>query len=180
MTPTGLVLLTTLILAQTGRPPLLAGPRVTAQAATDRASVFNASARPRPASIGPRRWLRLLKQVDLDAEQRVAIQGIVADFRQATEAFRDEHGDRLDTLRSEASAARKTGVVPPEARRRELSELYEKRPKGADYLKRIWVLLDERQQQQVRELLAEARQARAEQKRNDSKRPDHRPVPPRP
>lgn len=157
ITPTGLAVLTTLILAQAGRPPLLAGPKVTAQAATEGDSAFNASARPRPVVIGPQRWLRLLRQVDLDAGQRAAIREIVAEFRQATGAFRDEHGERLKTLRQEAKAAREAGRVLPEDRQRELRRLREKQPERVDCLGRIWAVLDASQQQRMRELLTEAR-----------------------
>ncbi len=158
MTPAAvIVVLTTLILAQAPRAPLLAGPKVTPEAAVDTASGFSAVSRRRPPALGPYRWRRLLQQVDLDAEQRAAIRVIIAEFRSATEAFRDAHGERFVTLKRQARETQETDRIPPEDRRLELNELREMQPKRVDYLKRIWALLDHQQRQRMRHLITEAR-----------------------
>ena len=143
---------------QAGRPPLLAGPDVTPEAALDSEPVFRVVPRRRPAQFGPYRWLRLLKEIDLDPRQRSEIQRVVKEFGRAMGAFRDTHGERLKTLIRRERQARAGGDGQlGVAERHELGELRAKRPKAAESLKRIWALLDHEQRQQMRQLLTEAR-----------------------
>ncbi len=159
MTPTAIILiLTTLILAQPTRPPLLAGPKVTPQTAIGGEPVFRVVPRRRPAQVGPYRWLRLLKEIDLDSRQQSEVQRIVKGFGRAMRDFNDAHGERLKTLIRRDRAARAAGDGQFDADdRQELGELRAIRPKAADALKRIWAMLDHEQRQQVRQLLTEAR-----------------------
>lgn len=143
---------------QAGRPPLLAGPDVTPEAALDSEPVFRVVPRRRPAQFGPYRWLRLLKEIDLDPRQRSEIQRVVKEFGRAMGAFRDTHGERLKTLIRRERQARAGGDGQlGVAERHELGELRAKRPKAAESLKRIWALLDHEQRQRMRQLLTEAR-----------------------
>ena len=143
---------------QAGRPPLLAGPDVTPEAALDSEPVFRVVPRRRPAQFGPYRWLRLLKEIDLDPRQRSEVQRIVNAFGRAMRAFRDAHGERLKTLTRREREAREGGDAQfSDAERHEMGELRAKRPKAVESLKRIWALLGHEQRQQVRQLLTEAR-----------------------
>jgi len=143
---------------QAHRPLLLAGPNVTPEAALDGEPVFRVVPRRRPAQFGPYRWLRLLKEIDLDPRQRSEIQRIVKDFGRVMGAFRVTHGERVKTLTRREREARTGGDGQlGVAERYELGELRGKRPKAAESLKRIWALLDHEQRQQMRQLLAEAR-----------------------
>ena len=165
MTPVAIiVVLATLImqgmhgLPQADRPPLLAGPKVTPEAAFGREPVFRVAARRRPASLGPHRWLGLLKAVDLDDPQRSEIRQIVRAFGRASREFRDAHGERLKTLTRREREARAAGDKQFSAdERHEVRELRAKRPKGVESLKLIWALLDHEQRQQMRHLITEAR-----------------------
>ncbi len=165
MTPTAIIIvLATLTgqsmhdLPQDGRPPLLAGPNVTPEAAVDTEPVFRVVARRRPAQFGPYRWLRLLKEIDLDSRQRSEVQRIVKEFGRAMRVFNDAHGERLKTLIRRDRKARQGGDGQFDVvERQELGELRDKRPKSAESLKRIWALLDHEQRRQMRDLLTEAR-----------------------
>ncbi len=165
MTPTAIIIvLATLTgqsmhdLPQDGRPPLLAGPNVTPEAVVDTEPVFRVVPRRRPAQFGPYRWLRLLKEIDLDSRQRSEVQRIVKEFGRAMGAFRDTHGERLKTLKRRDREARAGGDGQfSVAERHELGELRATRPEAAESLKRIWALLDHEQRQQMRQLLTEAR-----------------------
>jgi len=167
MTPVAIIVMATLIvqgtqgmpnLPQADRPPLLAGPTVTAEATLDSEPVFRVVPRRRPAQFGPYRWLRLLKAVDLDDPQRSEIQQIVRAFGRAMRAFRNTHGERLKTLARREREARAGGGEPLSVdERHEVRELRANRPKAAESLKRIWVLLDHQQRRQMRDLLTEAR-----------------------
>jgi len=143
---------------QADRAPLLAGPNVTPEAAVDTEPVFRVVARRRPAQFGPYRWLRLLKEIDLDSRQRSEVQRIVKEFGRAMRVFNDAHGERLKTLIRRDRKARQRGDGQFDVvERQELGELRVIRPKAAEALKRIWALLDHEQRQQVRQLLTEAR-----------------------
>ncbi len=143
---------------QADRPPLLAGPTVTPEAALDSEPVFRVVPRRRPAQFGPYRWGRLLKDIDLDSRQRSEVHRIVREFGRVMGAFRDIHGERIKTLtrRERAAMAGGDGQFSV-AERHELGELRAKRPKAVKSLKRIWALLDHEQRQQMRQLLTEAR-----------------------
>ena len=168
MTPVAIiVVLATLImqsmqgmhgLPQADRPPLLAGPKVSPESAIGRESVFRVAARRRPASLGPHRWLGLLKAVDLDDPQRSEIRQIVGAFGRASREFRDAHGERLKTLTRREREARAAGDKQFSAdERHEVRELRAKRPKAVESLKLIWALLDHEQRQQMRHLITAAR-----------------------
>jgi len=161
MTPAAtIIVLATLIVqsTQADRPPLLAGPDVTPEAALDSEAVFRVVPRRRPAQFGPYRWLRLLREVDLDPRQRSEVQRIVKAFGRAMRAFRDAHGERLKTLTRRDRQAREGGDGQfSDVERHEMGELRAERPKPAESLKRIWALLDHEQRQTMRQLLTEAR-----------------------
>ncbi len=151
------IVLTTLILAQPTRPPLLAGPKVAPQGAVEAEAVFRVTPRQRPAQLGPYRWRQLIKTLDLDRRQRSEIQGIVQEFGRVSRAFRESHGERLKALTRREREARNGGERLGVDEQHEVRELRATRPKAVDALRRIWALLDHEQRQQLRDLLTEAR-----------------------
>ena len=161
MTSAAIIVMATLIMQGTvlpTRPPLLAGPKVTPEVAIGSEPVFRVVPGRRPAQLGPHRWQRLLRQIDLDSRQRSEIERIVGAYSRAMKAFRNTHGKRVKTLARRERETRDGGDERLSADERdELRELRAKRPRAAESLWRIWTLLDDEQKQRMRDLLTEAR-----------------------
>ncbi len=112
--------------------------------------------RRREPAVNPRQWFAILQKIELAPAQREAAEQARRELRQATESFNDAHGSRLRELSAKASATRPPGEDLSEEERREFRELRDLRPRPDEYMMRIWRLLDENQQEEMRRLLAAA------------------------
>ncbi len=112
--------------------------------------------RRRQPVVNPRQWFAILDKIELAPEQREGADHARRELRQAMESFDEAHGPRLRELSAKASATRPPGEGLSDEERREFRELRDLRPRADEYMMRVWRLLDENQQEEMRRLLAEA------------------------
>ncbi len=127
--------------------------------------------RRRESAVNPRQWFAMLDRIELAPEQREGAMHARRELRQAMDSFEEAHGSRLRELSAKASATRPPGDDLSEDERREFRELRDLRPRADEYMMRIWRLLDENQQEELRRLLAEAAKDRRARDRRAPGRP---------
>ncbi|MHC5024890.1 MAG: hypothetical protein ACYTGG_13470, partial [Planctomycetota bacterium] len=116
-------------LAQTTRPAqssppsktpagLLAGPAVEPDAMGPAPGGFGGSERRNRAIVVPaRRWIEVLDQLDLTADQKRDARTIRRQLRHASQAFQKKHGTEMKQLVEIVQAARQGGTQPDDATR---------------------------------------------------------------
>jgi hypothetical protein len=112
--------------------------------------------RRREPMVNPRQWFALLDKIELAPQQRERADLVRGELRQAMQSFEEAHGARHRELSAKSSATRPPGEDLSDEERREFRELRDLRPRADEYMMRIWRLLDENQQEQMRRLLADA------------------------
>lgn len=152
---------------QPGERGLLAGPKVP-QAAYEQASRF-LGARRQP-QVPLRQWFRVLERLDLSELQKAEIDAIRQDFQGARRAHERVNGQRIGELRRLIHQAREADEEPPLGLQQELARLTSLGPHAADYQQRIWMRLDESQQEQMRADLKRIRKRIAERRTMDRDR----------
>ena len=143
---------------ETSSKELLAGPKVDEAASSETNARFGGPGRGRGRVTVPiRQWFAELPKLDLSESQVVPIREIVKTFQQTAQKHQRTNGPRLRQLQREVQKARlEEGDVSPKIRR-ELGELRAKAPKPTEAQLRIWKLLSQPQQEQMRHSLAELR-----------------------
>ncbi len=150
-----------------GERGLLAGPKVP-QDAYEQASRF-LGARRQP-KVPLRQWFRVLERLDLSEFQKAEIDAIRQDLQGARRAYERANGQPIGELRRLIQQAREAGEEPPLGPRQELARLTSLGPHAADYQQRIWMRLNESQQEQMRADLKRIRKHIAERRALDRDR----------
>ncbi len=146
---------------------LLAGPKVP-QAAYEQASRFLGARR--PPKVPLRQWFRVLERLDLSELQKAEIDAIRQGFQGARRDHDRANGQRIGELRRLIQQAREAGEEPPLGPQQELTRLTSHGPHAADYQQRIWMRLDESQQELMRADLKRIRKRIAERRALDRDR----------
>lgn len=158
-------------------PDLLAGPKVEPEATQQRNNPgrpnANAGDQKREIDIPFQQWVGAIRGLGLSQEQQEKARAAVAEFQEATREFQNEHGDAMRQLVSEMREARQNGTEPPKEARDQMRQFEEARPKPDVYKERIWALLNEQQQNQMKEKLEAMRKEMMEKRgdRKDGRRP---------
>jgi hypothetical protein len=157
-------------------PDLLAGPKVEAEATQQRNNPGRPNAgndQKREMDIPFQQWVTTLRGLGLSQEQQDKARSIVNEFQQATRDFQNEHGEDMRQLFGEMREARQSGKEPAKDSRDKLKQFEDSRPKPDAYKQRIWDLLNEQQQGQMKEKLESMRQQMMEKRndRRDARRP---------
>lgn len=141
-------------------PPqgLLAGPQVVDIGDDDDEVSFGGSGDRRGRRDVPApTWFKVLDDLDLSRRQLLEIRAIRLEFRDARVAFRDTSGKRLKELLAVVRESRRSGDGLSAEEAFELERLEDARPSVEEYQLRIWFLLDEAQQEAMRQELQAAR-----------------------
>ncbi len=152
---------------QPGERGLLAGPMVP-QDAYEQASRFLGARR--QLKVPLRQWFRVLERLDLSELQKAEIDVIRKDFQEARRVHDRANGQRIGVLRGLIQQAREAGEEPPMGPQQELTRLTSLGPHAADYQQRIWMRLNESQQEQMRADLKRIRKRIAEPRALDRDR----------
>jgi hypothetical protein len=116
-----------------------------------------ADRRMRDATVPPQQWIRMYLRLDLSEDQRSQAGAVLEEFRQKTAAFEEEHAADLAAIR-EATRRRE---LSPELRQK-AQRLNSARPLPEAYQQRLWDLLNQTQQEEMKAALAQARERMAE------------------
>lgn len=140
-----------------GEGGLLAGPKVADEPGTPDNPAFAGEDRYRqPVEIPPRRWFHELEKLELRENQREKVNAIVHEFQDASRRFQQENREAMRELQAEIKQARESARPDPSLRER-YRELQRKAPQAKEYQDRIWNLLDEAQQTELKARLEAVR-----------------------
>lgn len=147
----------------------LAGPQVAEKKVAEPADapVMQRDGRA-PITVPVRRWIRTVLKLELSADHRDAVEREITSWRQANRKFQQEHGEELSELRKQIRAARNgevDSVADVDALRQRAREIRAKGPQIEEYQQRIWKMLEEPQQEQLREMLEEIRRRQMMERR---------------
>ena len=135
-------------------PGILAGPKVEPDATRQP----NRPGRPnagkgdsqREMDIPFPQWMTALRGVGLTAEQQGKIRPIAEEFQTAIKDFQQQHGEEMRDLQRQMREGRQNSQEPPKDLREKMRKLEEARPKPDSYKERIWALLTDDQQKQMK------------------------------
>jgi hypothetical protein len=128
-------MLAVLAMTEPGPDALLAGPRVV-DAGDDSDLSFGGRRRRSPA-MPAREWFRALSRLDVTADQQAQIDRVRRELIETRQAFQASRDKQPEEPRDAA-----------------------KRPDVRTYQNRLWLVLDERQREQLRAALSEVRSGR--------------------
>jgi len=146
----------------TGRG-LLAGPLVEPEAMGETPGRNARNQRDRRSQgVAARRWLALVRELDLSGEQRAALGVILSELAAARRDFQSEYGAELRELRRQVGGRggrQSDRPVDPQKRRR-LQMIQSEAPQASTYQRRVWDQLTPAQQNELRTRIARERATR--------------------
>ncbi|NQX90462.1 MAG: hypothetical protein HRT77_17630 [Halioglobus sp.] len=149
--------------ASSGDTPLLAGPTVERAPEGQNQTTGRRGARQRLA-VPPRRWFRLVNELDLDPQQQQQIRKIMQELQTQQRQFQRKNAVRISELQASMRQLTAQGDEQGAAELRQgIQELRATAPDPVKRQQQIWDLLTQDQQNALRQRLAEARQEIAKQ-----------------
>lgn len=143
---------------------LLAGPKVDEEPGAADNPAFGGEDRMRQTTeIPPTRWFAVVKEMSLSEKQSAEANAIAGEYQMAVRAFRAENAETLRALEQRIRETRASNTFDPKLRE-EYRAVQASAPKVEEYQSRIWALLDEAQQAELRERLEKVRAEIAERR----------------
>lgn len=145
---------------------VFSGPKVDESAQSDRPNRPGGERGRARANEGmqPRLWMMAMRDMDLSDEQREKVRFVMQDLQDSNRKFRETHGEEMRGLMETMREARENGAMPPREVAEKLRSLEQSRPKIEQYQEKIWSILNEEQQKDMRAKLA-AMTAQQEERR---------------
>ena len=120
-----------------------------------------------------RLWMSSLEAVELTNEQKVKVEVLLLELKEARQLFHKTYGKEFEEIQKEHFAAKKNDNVISEESRKRYLELMEFTPDVTVYQEKAWVLLTQEQQKtfqtKYQALLEEEAKRKEERKKNSTK-----------
>lgn len=135
---------------------VFSGPKVDESAPSDRPDRPGGDRGRARANEGaqPRLWMMAMRDMDLSDEQREKVRFVMQDLQDSMRKFRETHGEEMRGLMETMREARENGTMPPREVAEKLRSLEQSRPKIEQYQEKIWSILNDEQQKELRAKLA--------------------------
>lgn len=143
---------------------LLAGPKVDEEpAAPDNPAFAGEDKMRQSVEIPALRWFMVVNELELSDEQSADVKNIASEYQDALRTFRKDHAEELSQLQARMRESRASGNFDPKLRDA-YRQVQDQAPAAEPFQDRIYKLLDEQQQADLRERLETLRTEIAERR----------------